>query len=118
MNRNAKVYIAARNQKKANDAINELKNETGKEALFLKLDLADLKSVKAAAVEFSRYSCYNRTRIAVNATRSKEKELHVLFNNGGVMMPPIDQLTTDGYDLQFGTNVLGMFLPAFAVDSC
>lgn len=23
------------------------------------------------------------------------------------MFPPIDQITTDGYDLQFGTNVLG-----------
>jgi NAD(P)-dependent dehydrogenase (short-subunit alcohol dehydrogenase family) len=40
---------------------------------------------------------------------SKEKELHVLFNNGGVMVPPIEQLTEDGYDLQFGTNVLGHY---------
>ena len=24
------------------------------------------------------------------------------------MSPPIDMLTSDGYDLQFGTNVLGM----------
>ena len=28
----------------------------------------------------------------------------------GVMVPPIDQLTADGYDLQFGTNVVGHFL--------
>ena len=27
----------------------------------------------------------------------------------GVMLPPIDQLTGDGYDLQFGTNVLGHY---------
>jgi retinol dehydrogenase 12 len=40
---------------------------------------------------------------------SKEKELHVLFNNGGVMAPPIELLTEDGYDLQFGTNVLGHY---------
>lgn len=26
------------------------------------------------------------------------------------MSPPIDQLTLDGYDLQFGTNVIGHFL--------
>ena len=25
----------------------------------------------------------------------------------GVMIPPMEQLTADGYDLQFGTNVLG-----------
>jgi hypothetical protein len=24
------------------------------------------------------------------------------------MAPPVDQLTADGYDLQFGTNVLGV----------
>ncbi|KAF9479836.1 NAD(P)-binding protein [Pholiota conissans] len=90
---NAKVYIAARSSEKATKAIQELKTATGKEALYLKLDLADLKSVKAAVEEFS----------------TKEKELHVLFNNAGVMIPPIEQLTAQGYDLQFGTNVIGHF---------
>ena len=51
---NAKVYIAARSQKKAEEAIKELKEETGKEGIFLKLDLSDLKAVKAAAEEFHR----------------------------------------------------------------
>jgi len=90
---NAKVYIAVRNEEKAKSAIAELKEQTGKEAIFLKLDLADLKSIKSSTEEFI----------------SKEKELHVLFNNAGVMVPPIEQLTTQGYDLQFGTNVLGHF---------
>jgi retinol dehydrogenase 12 len=48
------VYIAARNQKKVEEAINDLKSQTGKEALFLLLDLADLKSVKAAAEDFQK----------------------------------------------------------------
>ncbi|KAF4617328.1 hypothetical protein D9613_006134 [Agrocybe pediades] len=65
----------------------------GKEAIFLKLDLSDLPSIKASVEEF----------------QSKEKELHVLFNNAGVMAPPIAQTTAQGYDLQFGTNVLGHF---------
>lgn len=26
------------------------------------------------------------------------------------MMPPLDQLTAQGYDLQFGTNTLGMLV--------
>jgi retinol dehydrogenase-12 len=47
------VYIAARNSEKADEAIADLKTVTGKEAIFLKLDLADLKAVKAAAEEFS-----------------------------------------------------------------
>jgi retinol dehydrogenase-12 len=93
LQRNAKVYIAARNAEKAKQAVEDLKKETGKEALVLQLDLSDLHSIKAAAEEFT----------------SKEKALHVLFNNAGVMRPPIDMLTAQGYDLQFGTNVLGHF---------
>ncbi|KAI5116375.1 hypothetical protein M0805_003529 [Coniferiporia weirii] len=96
LRKNAKVYIAARNRTKAEAAIAELKEKTGKEALFLELDLANLKSVKGAAEEF----------------RSKESQVHILYNNGGVFVTPIDQLTSDGYDLQFGTNVLGHFYPA------
>jgi len=90
---NAKVYIAARSLEKSTEAIKKLKAETNKDAIFLKLDLASLKAVKTAAEEFT----------------SKENELHVLFNNGGVMVPPIEQLTEDGYDLQFGTNVVGHY---------
>jgi len=89
----AKVYIAARNQAQSEDTIRQLKQETGNEATYLKLDLANLKVVKAAAEEFL----------------SKENQLHVLFNNAGVMFSPIEQLTADGYDLQFGTNVLGHY---------
>ncbi|KAF8662080.1 hypothetical protein AX16_001190 [Volvariella volvacea WC 439] len=88
---NAKVYLAARSTEKASQAINNLLLETVKEAVFLKLDLSNLKSIKRAAEEF----------------QSKEKELHILFNSAGVMFPPIEEITTDGYDLQFGTNVLG-----------
>ncbi|KAI0769385.1 NAD-P-binding protein [Trametes elegans] len=90
---NAKVYMASRDERKALEAIAELRRETGKEVIFLKLDLADLRSVKTAAREFM----------------SKETTLNVLFNSGGVMFPPVEQLTADGYDLQFGTNVLGHF---------
>ncbi|KAI0772872.1 NAD(P)-binding protein [Trametes elegans] len=90
---NAKVYMASRSKAKAEAAIASLKEETGKEALYLELDLSGLTSVKKAAQEFL----------------SKEHELHILFNNAGVMWPPVDQVTAEGYDLQFGTNVLGHF---------
>ncbi|TFY74619.1 hypothetical protein EWM64_g9393 [Hericium alpestre] len=49
---NAKVYIATRNEQKANAAIEQLKESTGKEASFLHLDLADLASVKKSTQEF------------------------------------------------------------------
>ena len=84
---NAKVYIAARSQGKAEEAIKELKEETGKEGIFLKLDLSDLKAVKAAAEEFHRcvhlkpHSSHVQSLFLNN---SKEKELHVLFNNAYV----------------------------------
>jgi NAD(P)-dependent dehydrogenase (short-subunit alcohol dehydrogenase family) len=63
----AKVYIATRSAEKARVAIDELKQATGKESVFfLKLDLADLDSIKEAAEGFL----------------GKESELHTLYNNG------------------------------------
>lgn len=52
--KNAKVYLGCRSEEKARSAIAKLKEETGREALFLKLDLADLKAIKAATEEFMR----------------------------------------------------------------
>ena len=66
LSKGAKVYIAARSEENSQKAIDELKQETGKDsALFLKLDLTDLASIKAAAEEFA----------------GKETELHALYNN-------------------------------------
>ena len=64
----AKVYLAARSTNKAEEAIRTLKAATGKEAIFLQLDLSDLASVKRSAEEFL----------------SKEHDLHILFNNAYV----------------------------------
>ncbi|KAH9041505.1 NAD(P)-binding protein [Lactarius deliciosus] len=92
LSKGARVYIATRSKEKSQKAIEELKKETGKDSIFfLKVDLADLVSIKAAAEEYT----------------SKETELHTLYNNGGVMNTPIDHVTTQGFDMQFGTNVLG-----------
>ncbi|KAH9005636.1 NAD-P-binding protein [Lactarius hatsudake] len=94
LSKGARVYIATRSEEKSQKAIEELKKETGKDSIFfLKLDLADLVSIKAAT----------------EAYISKETELHTLYNNGGVMNTPIDHVTTQGFDMQFGTNVLGHF---------
>ncbi|KAL1746023.1 NAD(P)-binding protein [Schizophyllum fasciatum] len=93
LQRKATVYMLCRNHKSAEVVIEELKELTGQEARFIHLDLADLKSVKECADELLR----------------RETHLHVLFANGGIMMTPMEQLTAQGYDAQFGTNVLGHF---------
>lgn len=62
--------MASRDPDKSKDAIKDLWQETGKKCIFLHLDLADLRSVQAAAEEFA----------------SKERELHVLFNNAYVLI--------------------------------
>ncbi|KAG6333363.1 hypothetical protein ID866_5728 [Astraeus odoratus] len=93
LTKNAKVWVACRDVAKGEAALRDLKESTGRDAHLLRLNLANLRSIKESAQEFL----------------SKETQLHVLFNNAGVMQPPVEQLTEDGYDLQFGTNVLGHF---------
>ncbi|KAI5892224.1 NAD(P)-binding protein [Schizophyllum commune H4-8] len=93
LHHNATVYMFCRSRARAEAAIADLKTQTGREARFVECDLGDLRSVKRATEDFL----------------SKESQLHVLFNNGGVMLTPVEKLTAQGYDMQFGTNVLGHF---------
>lgn len=51
LRKNARVYLAARSPDKAQKAIDVLAKETGKTALYLKLDLSDLAAVRASARE-------------------------------------------------------------------
>ena len=55
--KNAKVYLAARSELKAQAALEELEKETGKKAIFQKLDLGDLDATKRSAQEFLEYVC-------------------------------------------------------------
>jgi NAD(P)-dependent dehydrogenase (short-subunit alcohol dehydrogenase family) len=111
LSKGAKVYIAARSQEKSQKAIDELK-ETGKESVsFLKLDLADLVSIKAAAEEFigkesELHGLYNNAYVP--HTFLLGKILHILMLLSGVMNTPPEKVTEQGYDMQFGTNVLGV----------
>lgn len=54
LQKNAKVYLAARNETRAKTAIAELLVETGKEAIWLELDLSSFQSIEKAAKEFHR----------------------------------------------------------------
>jgi len=55
------------------------------------LDLASLASVRAFT----------------DTMRDEGHPIHLLVNNAGVMTPPTRHTTSDGFELQFGTNHLG-----------
>ncbi|KAL4938025.1 hypothetical protein BDV06DRAFT_201845 [Aspergillus oleicola] len=95
--RNAKVYLAARNSKKTEEVIADIKkgNPNSKGQLeALSLNLSDLSTIRKSADEFL----------------AKESKLNVLWNNAGVMFPPEGAKTTQGYELQLGTNNIGHHL--------
>jgi retinol dehydrogenase-12 len=61
------------------------------EVSVMKLDLSSLKSVRQLASD----------------VRERETVVDMLINNAGVMMTP-EWKTEDGFEMQFGTNHLGM----------
>jgi retinol dehydrogenase-12 len=95
--KDAKVYIAARSEEKANAAIEAIKLAHPKsqgELGFIRLDLADLSTIKASVQQFL----------------DRESKLHVLFNNAGVMKPAPGTKTLQGYEPQLGVNNIGTHL--------
>lgn len=58
------------------------------------LDLADLPSIKPA----------------IEKLKQQTTRLDVAFFNAGVMVPPRESKTKQGYELQWGTNVVGHFV--------
>jgi NAD(P)-dependent dehydrogenase (short-subunit alcohol dehydrogenase family) len=92
-NKQASVIIAVRNLEKGNKALAKIIQQSQDADLkVMELDLANLASVKNFAENFNKN--YSR--------------LDLLINNAGVMIPPYAK-TTDGFELQFGTNHLGHF---------
>lgn len=90
----ARVIIAGRNADKGADAIRRIREAApGADIAFAQVDLADLASIDA---------CGERLRASLRC-------VDVLINNAGVMTPPRRRTTTDGFELQFGTNYLGHF---------
>lgn len=90
----AHVVVAGRNPVKGAYAIASIKAQApDANVRFRELDLTSL----ASTAEFAR-------RLA-----NEQNSLDVLVNNAGVMNPPRRQTTSDGFELQFGTNYLGHF---------
>jgi NAD(P)-dependent dehydrogenase (short-subunit alcohol dehydrogenase family) len=90
----ASVVMAARNREKNKAAADVVRaGVAGASLSLLDVDLASLASVRAAASELI----------------ASGEPLHGLIANAGVMATP-EGLTTDGFEIQFGTNHLGHFL--------
>jgi NAD(P)-dependent dehydrogenase (short-subunit alcohol dehydrogenase family) len=89
----ARVVLAVRNLDKGKAAADLItRAHTGADVSITELDLTSLQSVRDAADQI----------------RAGFDQIDLLVNNAGVMMTP-KSTTTDGFELQFGTNHLGHF---------
>ncbi|KAJ5298260.1 uncharacterized protein N7443_006380 [Penicillium atrosanguineum] len=91
----ARIYLAARTESKARDAIASIQSELSSPAdiRYLPLDLASFKSIRAAA----------------DAFQSDSDRLDLLILNAGTMGNPPTK-TEEGFEVQLGTNHVGHFL--------
>jgi len=90
----AQVILACRDQTRGEDALARMDADSPSTHTELAIfDLASLASVR----EFAKKELARR------------RPIHILINNAGVMTPPKRLQTADGFELQFGTNVLGHF---------
>ncbi len=90
----ANVVIAGRNPQKGAEAVAAIKHAAPRAQIrFGQVDLANLVSVAAFARQLAQ----------------EQDSLDLLINNAGVMTPPDRRTTSDGFELQFGTNYLGHF---------
>jgi NAD(P)-dependent dehydrogenase (short-subunit alcohol dehydrogenase family) len=90
----AEVLLTGRNEQKGRVAVERVKRAVpSANVRFELLDLASLASVNAFA-----------TRMIANG-----RSVNILINNAGVMDLPTRRLTSDGFEMQFGTNHLGHF---------
>lgn len=90
----ASVVIAGRNPQKGASAVAAIKQAIpGAQVRFGMVDLASLSSIAAFAAQLAQ----------------QQDSLDLLINNAGVMTPPERRTTSDGFELQFGTNYLSHF---------
>lgn len=97
-----KVYIAGRSQSNAHRSIEEIEQVTSRlvapttvgDLHFLQLELDDLRTIKPF----------------VEAFKTRESRLDVLFNDAGVSLPPSGSLSKQKHELQLATNCLGSYL--------
>lgn len=92
----ARVIMACRDQRSAEEAARDIKEQAGPEqgeVVIKHLDLASLRSVRKFCEEINE----------------EESKIDVLINNAGIYQCPYSK-TEDGFEMQFGVNHLGHFL--------
>lgn len=96
LSKGAKVVMLNRSSEKSNDAIKNLKEEFGAVAdvSFVHMDLAELASVRDAAVEVLR----------------TVPQVDALICNAAIAQVPTQKFTKDGFESQLGTNHYGHFV--------
>jgi NAD(P)-dependent dehydrogenase (short-subunit alcohol dehydrogenase family) len=92
--RGGEVVMAVRNQSKGEAAIDTIRRSVPEANVSLRsLDLASLASVAALG----------------EGLVNEGRPIDILINNAGIMTPPKCVTTTEGFELQFGSNYLGHF---------
>jgi NAD(P)-dependent dehydrogenase (short-subunit alcohol dehydrogenase family) len=90
----AEVVLTGRNAAKGEAALARIRAAHPASTIrYDDLDLASLAAVEAFADRFS----------------NRHGALDLLINNAGVMTPPTRHATSDGFELQLGTNYMGHF---------
>ncbi len=90
----ADVVMAIRNRTKGEAAIDDIRTGVPDAKLTIKsLDLSSLAAVAALGEQLN----------------AEGRPIDILINNAGVMTPPERDTTSDGFELQFGSNHLGHF---------
>ena len=96
LSKGAKVVMLNRSTDKSAAAVQDLKKEFGAEAdvSFVRMDLSDLASVRAAA----------------DKVLKTVSQIDALICNAAIAQVPTQKLTVDGFESQLGTNHYGHFL--------
>ncbi|MGI9577916.1 MAG: SDR family NAD(P)-dependent oxidoreductase [Microthrixaceae bacterium] len=96
LSKGARVVMLNRGVERSNAAIAKLQEEYGSDVdvSFVRLDLADLSSVRQAAAE----------------VLEQVPQIDALICNGAIAQVPTQQFTVDGFESMLGTNHYGHFL--------
>ncbi len=96
LSKGAKVVMLNRNPQKSADAITAIQQELGNDAdvSFIRMDLADLASVRKAAEE----------------VLETVPRIDALICNAAIAQVPTQKFTVDGFESQLGTNHYGHFV--------